>query len=309
MLIMRYHDVRMPPSLHQLKVFEAVARTSSFSKAALELAITQPAVTFQIRQLEQRCGIPLFERVRRRPRLTEAGHTLFQYAQRIFALAEEAAQALELARGFEVGRLRIIASLTAAAYYLPPLVAAFKQRYPGIQVQLFVDNSQRVAERILSLADDLGVLTGEPQDPRLVLEPLCEDPLVVIVHQEHPWAGRRTVSLRELAGQHFILREPGSATRALIESRMAAEGIALRVTMELGSNEAIKRAVELGSGVTLISRVIVQREAEAGRLVMLKVRGRGLVRRFYLAYHRERQESRLIRALLEIARERRGPPA
>lgn len=299
----------MPLNLHQLRVFEAVARTGSFSKAARELSITQPAVTFQIRQLEAQRGVALFERIRRRPGLTQAGQTLYQYAQRIFALAEEAEQALEHARGLKAGRLRLIASLTAAAYYLPPVVAAFKRRYPGIQVQLVVDNSHRVAERILSLADDLGVLTGEPKDPHLVLEPFCEDPLVLIVHPQHPWARRRTVSLRELAAQPFILREPGSATRALIESRMAADGIGLRVTMELGSNEAIKRTVELGNGVTLISAAIVRREVEAGRLAMLRVRGPGLVRRFYFAYHRERRDSPLIRALLEIVRERRGRPA
>jgi aminoethylphosphonate catabolism LysR family transcriptional regulator len=296
-------------NLNQLRVFEAVARTGSFSRAAQELSITQPAVTFQIRQLERHVGVPLFERVRRRAGLSQAGHTLHQYAQRIFVLAEEAEQALELARGFKVGRLRLVASLTSAAYYLPPLVAAFKQRYPGVQVQLIVDNSQRVAERILALADDLGVLTGEPQSPNLVLEPFCEDPLVLIVHAGHPWARRRSISLRELAGQPFILREPGSATRALIESRMAAEGLAPRVTMELGSNEAIKRTVELGNGMTLISAAIVTREVEAGRLAMLRIREPGLVRRFYLVYHRERRDSPLIRAVLEVARETAGSPA
>lgn len=295
-------------NLNQLRVFEAVARTGSFSKAAQELSVTQPAVTVQIHHLEKHCGVPLFERVRRRARLTPAGLTLHQYAQRIFALAEEAEQALELARGFKAGRVRLVASLTAAAYYLPPLIAAFKQRYPGIEVQLFVDNSQRVAERIQALVDDIGVLSGEPQDPNLVLEPLCEDPLVLIVSPRHPWAKRRTVSLHELADQPFILREPGSATRALIESRMAAEGVALRVTMELGSNEAIKRSVEMGHGVTLISAAIVQREVEARHLVMLRVREPGLVRRFYMAYHRERRESPFIRAFLEVTQRNFGRP-
>lgn len=298
----------MPLNLHQLRVFEAVARTGSFSRAARELSITQPAVTFQIRQLEEQRGVALFERIRRRPGLTQAGQTLYQYAQRIFALAEEAEQALELARGFKAGRLRLIASLTAAAYYLPPVVAAFKRRYPDIQVQLLVDNSRRVAERILALVDDLGILTGEPQNPDLVLEPFCEDPLVLIVPPQHPWAKRRAVSLRDLGDQPFILREPGSATRALVEGRMAAHGLALQVAMELASNEAIKRAVEMGTGVTLISAAIVRREVEARRLAMLRVREPGLVRRFYFAYHRERRESPLIRAFLEIARRPSGLP-
>ena len=293
----------MPINLNQLRVFEAVARTGSFSKAAQELSVTQPAVTVQIRQLEERCGVPLFDRVRRRGKLTQAGQSLHEYAQRIFALAEEAEQTLELMRGVKAGRLRLTASLTAAAYYLPPLVADFKQRYPGIQVQVSVDNSRRVAERILTFGDDLGVLTGEPQNPNLVVRPFCEDPLVLIVPPQHPWAGRRTVSLHELQDQPFILRESGSATRALIESRMAAAGVSLQVTMELGSNEAIKRTVEMGSGVTLISAAIVQREVKAGYLAMLRVREPGLMRRFDLVYHRERRESPLIKAFLEIVQQ------
>ncbi len=127
--------------------------------------------------------------------------------------------------------------------------------------------------------------------------------MVLIVPPQHPWAGRRTVSLHELQDQPFILREPGSATRALIESRVAAAGVSLQVTMELGSNEAIKRTVEMGSGVTLISAAIVQREVKAGHLAMLRVREPGLVRRFDLVYHRERRESPLIKAFLEIVQQ------
>lgn len=292
----------MAINVNQLRVFEAVARTGSFSRAAQELSVTQPAVTIQIRQLERQCGIALFDRAHRRAQLTEAGQTLYQYAQRIFALAEEAEETLESARGLKVGRLRLIASLTSAAYYLPRLLAAFKLQYPGIQVQLNVDNSRRVAERILSLQDDLGVLTGEPRDPNLILEPFCEDPLVLIVSPHHPWAKRRTVSLQELKGEPFILREPGSATRDLIENRATAAGIPLRIVMELGSNEAIKRMVEIGNGLTLISAAIVQREVKAGHLAMLRVREPGLVRRFHVVYHRERRESPLLRAILEVAR-------
>lgn len=296
----------MAINVNRLRVFEAVARTGSFSKAAQKLSVTQPAVTTQIRQLERQCGVALFDRVRRRAHLTEAGQTLYQYAQRIFALAHEAEETLELARGLKAGRLRVIASLTSAAYYLPRLLAAFKRRYPGIQVQLNVDNSRRVAERILALDDDLGVLTGEPQDPNLMLEPFCEDPLILIVPPHHPWAKRRTVSLHELQDQPFVLREPGSATRTLIENRATAEGVSLRIVMELGSNEAIKRMVEMGNGLALISAAIVRREVEAGYLAMLSIREPGLVRRFHLVYHRDRRESALLRAILEVARQISG---
>jgi aminoethylphosphonate catabolism LysR family transcriptional regulator len=300
----------------QLRAFEAVARTGSFSRAAQELSVTQPAVTVQVRQLERQCGVRLFDRVGRRVLLTEPGRTLLQYAQRIFLLAGEAEEALGLARGLKAGRLRVIASLTSAAYYLPPLLSAFKRRYPEIQVQVAADNSRRVAERILGLEDDLGVLTGEPRHPSLVLEPFCEDPLVLILPPQHPWARRRSVSLRELGDQPLILREPGSATRALIEQRMAEEGVPLRVVMELASNEAIKRSVEMGNGLALISAAIARREVEGGYLAILRVREPGLVRQFHLIYHRERREAPLLKAVLEIARglpgrrvRRAAPPA
>ena len=290
-------------NLNQLRVLEAVARTGSFSRAAAELSVTQPAVTVQIRKLEEHCGVPLFERVRGKGHLTHAGQTLYAYAQRIFALADEAAQAIELSRGFKAGRLRLIAGRTPAASYLPSLVAEFRRRYPEIRLQLFVDTSQRAAEAILSLKDDLAVLGDEPSDPHLVREPFREDRLVLIVPPRHAWTRRRTVSFQELTDQPFIQREPGSSTRALIEDRMATEGVTLRVTMELGSNEAIKRSVEMGDGVALISAALVELETKYRRLAIVRTREPEIVRSFFLTYHRDRRESPLIRAMLEVARE------
>ena len=293
----------MPLNLNQLRVLEAVARTGSFSRAAEELSVTQPAVTVQIRKLEAHCGVLLFERVRGKGHLTQAGQTLYAYAQRIFALADEAAQTVELVRGFKAGRLRLIAGRTPAASYLPSLVAGFRRRYPEIRIQLLVDTSQRAADGILSLKDDLAVLGEEPRDPHLVREPFCDDRLVLIVPPRHAWTRRRAISLRELTDQPFIQREPGSSTRALIESRMAAAGVALRVTMELGSNEAIKRSVEMGDGVALVSAALVELETQSGRLSVVRTREPEIVRSFYLTYHRERRESPLIRAMLDVARE------
>lgn len=300
----------MAINLNHLRVFEAVGRTGRFSKAAQALSVTQPAITVQMRQLEQHCGVSLVDRLGRRGvRLTDAGHSLYPYAQRIIALAREAEDVLSLARGFKTGRLRLVSSLTAAAYYLPPLVAAFKQRYPDVQVQLLADNSRGVAERILALDDDLGVLGGELRNPDLVFEPFCEDPLILIVSTQHPWARRRTVSIRELADQPFIMREAGSATRDVIESRLAAEGLTLQTTMELGSNEAIKRTVEMGHGVALISAAIAQREIKAGELKALRVREPGLLRRYYFVYHREKRESPLVRAMLDVSRQSLARPS
>jgi len=290
-------------NLHHLKVFYAVAKGGSFTQAAQDLSISQPAVTIHIRALERYYGVRLFDRGSRRATLTDVGQTLFEYAQRIFALAEEAEHALENARELRAGRLRILGSLTVGAYYLPPVINLFKEKFPDIQISLSVDNSQRVVERIAGLRDDVGFLSGPVRDERLLVRPFLEDELVLLVPPGHAWAGRRTVSLHELEDQPVILREPGSATRALLEDRLRQEGIRPRVSMELGSNEAIKRAVEMGMGVSVLSGAIVRREAEAGLLRMLRIREKGLRRQFEIIIHRERERSRLIGAFLDVAAE------
>lgn len=292
----------MAINLGQLRVFEAVTRAGSFSGAAQRLGVTPPAVSLQIRQLEEAHGVRLFDRMRRGVRLTAAGRRLGEYAQRIFALAEDAELALGEARGLARGQLRLVASATAAAYYLPPVLTRFRARYPGIQLRLEVANSQRVRERVLALEDDLGILGAEAPHPDLVFELLTDDPMVVVVAPGHPWARRRQVALADLARQDLILREPGSGSRQLVERRLLALGAGVRPVMEIASNEVIKRAVELGNGVSLMSAAIVRHEVAAGRLRAIGVRGERLARNIYLVCHRERRESPLVQALLAAAR-------
>jgi aminoethylphosphonate catabolism LysR family transcriptional regulator len=291
----------MAVNLTQLRVFHAVAKGGSFTEAARELSITQPAVTIHIRELERYYGVRLFDRGSRRVRLTDTGQTLLEYTQRIFSLAEEAEHALENAGELRAGRLRILASLTVGGYYLPPVINLFKGQFPQILVTLFVDNSQRVVERIAELREDIGFLSGPVRDERLLVRPFLEDELVLIVPPRHQWAGRRSVSLHELKGESLILREPGSATRALVEERLHQAEILPLVSMELGSNEAIKRAVEMGMGVSVLSATIVRREAEAGLVRVIRIREKGLTRLFQIIIHRERERSRLITAFLDVA--------
>jgi aminoethylphosphonate catabolism LysR family transcriptional regulator len=292
----------MPINLGQLRVFEAVTRTGSFTQAAQRLNVTPPAVSLQIRLLEQAYHVRLFERVRRRVRLTPAGQRLEQYAQRIFALVGDAERALEETRDFAGGQLRVVASGTSAAYYLPPILTRFRRRYPGVRVHLDVGNSQRVRERIASLEGDVGVLGVETPHPDLEFQRLAEDPLVVIVAPGHPWARRRRVSLADLQHENLILREPGSGSRQLIERRLVALGARIQPAMEIASNEVIKRVVEMGNGVSLMSAAIVQREVDGGHLHALGMRGERLTRPIHLVYHRERRDSPMIHAVLSVAR-------
>ena len=292
-------------TLNQLRVFEAVARSGSFTRAAEALSVTQPAVTLQIRQLERDCGIQLFERIRRRPRLTEAGLVLQDYARRIFALVEEATRHLEGARGLTSGRLRMVTGPTGSAY-AADLVAAFHDRYPGIHVALGLDTSERIVQRIVTLSDDVALVGEEQQHPSLARVPFCGDPLVVIVGPGHAWARRRTVSVRELADVALITREAVSTTRRFLEARLGSATRRLRVAMELGSNDAIKRAVELGTGVGIVSHEVVRTEARTGALRALSIRERGFVHRLDLVHHRDRGASPLIAAVLEVTRTLRG---
>jgi len=287
--------------LNQLRVFEAVTRSGSFIKAAERLHVTPPAVSLQIHQLEEACGARLFERLGRRVRLTPVGEMLQDYAARIFALVSDAEGAVEQSRGFENARLRIVTAATAAAYYLPPLWSAITRRYPGLRVQLSVENSQRVRDRLVALEDDVGVIGGTSTHPDLVLVPLVNDPLVIVVGRGHPWAKLKTISIKSLQGQKLIFRERGSASRALIEARLAEHGIRYEPALEIGSNEVIKRAVEIGHGIGVLSRAVVAREVRAGYLRALRVRERGFSRTLSLAYHRMRERSPLIQAVVEVA--------
>ena len=292
----------MRVNLNQLRVFEAVGRTGSFSRAAEALGVTQPAVTVQIRRLEELCGTALFERVRRRPRLSQAGETLYRYARRIFALTDEAVEALALARDLRGGRIRLVAGRTPAACHLPPLITAFKRRYPSVEVQLLVDSTDRVVDRLLDLKDDLAVLGLRPPQAALVSEPFCDDTLTLIAAPQHPWARRRRVSLAELAAESLVQREPGSSSRALVERHLAAHGVEARVAMELGSNETIKRAVEEGAGVAFMSASAADLEVETGRLVTVRTIEPPLVRPLFFVYHRDRAASPIVGAFLETAR-------
>ena len=287
-------------TLNQLRVFEAVARTGSFSRAAEALSVTQPAVTLQIRQLERDCGVQLFERIRRRPRLTDAGGVLQDYARRIFALVDEAGRHLEGARGLSSGRLRVVTGPTGSAY-ATDLIAAFHRRHPGVHVALSLDTSERIVHRLLTLSDDVGLVGEEQQHPSLARIPFCGDPLVVIVAPAHPWARRRTVSVRELADVPLITREAVSTTRRFIEARLGSATRRLRVALELGSNDAIKRAVELGAGVGIVSQEVVRTEARTRVLHALTIRERGFVHRLDLVYHEDRDASPLIAAVRDVA--------
>ncbi|GAC1400367.1 MAG: selenium metabolism-associated LysR family transcriptional regulator [Chloroflexota bacterium] len=285
--------------LNKLRIFAAVAEHEHFSRAAEALAISQPAVSAQVRALEQHYGTALFERAGRGVRLTESGRLVQGYARRILALAVELDEAVSDLQGLRTGQLRVGASTTIGDYLLPPVLGAFRAQYPGIGIALEIANTARIVDRLRHGELHLGLL-GEPvAGGDLDAEPYHDDTLVLIVPPAHRWAGRQ-VALGELSSAVLITRERGSATRAVTEEALAGVGIRLDAGMELGGTEAVKGAVAAGLGVAFVSACAVQQELTSGRLAQATTPGLEIRRQFQLARQRGRQLTSAEKAFLAL---------
>ena len=299
-------------NFHQLRIFFEVARRASFSRAAEALDITQPAVSIQVQELERAMGLPLLHRRSRGIQLTEAGETVYDYANRIFSLSEEMQGAVEDLKGLTIGRLVLGASTTPGEYILPVAIGRFRQLYSGIQVDLRISNTRAIIAQVLRRELDLGMVGAEPEnrDGSLSTMLYATDDIVLVTYPSHPLARRGPVSLKEIMDEGLVVREEGSATRKTAEECFAARGIEPRVVIELGSNQAVKLAAQAGVGVGVISRHGIGAETKAGLLVALDVEGWSCTRPLMLIYLKERRLSPAQRAFLELLEtERPLPPA
>lgn len=283
-------------TFHQLRVFLAVARHQSYSRAAEALYLTQPAVSMQIRALEETLGVTLFERIDRTLTLTEAGRELVAYAQQIFTLLDEAKLAMEELHGLKRGRITLAAVSTAGAYVLPPLLGAFRDQHPGISFSLEVTNRATVRQKLLQNEVDLVVMGRPPEGVPHVAEPFLPDEMVVIAHPTHPLAKVRQIPVEHLQQEVFILREVGSGTRLAAEEFFQAQGIPIRVGFELGDNSAVKEAVAAGLGVAILSKHALRMELLLGRVIILDVEGFPLHRQWYVVHRADKRLSRATSA-------------
>lgn len=289
----------------RLQVFHTVARLLSFTKAADALHMTQPAVTFQIRQLEEYFDTRLFDRTHNRISLTEAGRRVFEFADRIFQLYGEMENAVREMTGEVSGVLLIGASTTIAEYMLPSLLGGFKAEYPDVNIQLKVSNTEGIVSMVENNAIDLGVVEAPVSNRNLAVEVCRQDQLVVIVPPSHPLAARERVASAELLEYPFISREEGSGTREVIEEYLAGVGLNgndVKTCMELGSPEAIKRAVEVGMGISVISRATVLKELKLGTLRAVPL-DPPLERPFSFVHQKQKFRLRVTEELLSFARE------
>ncbi|NNJ94783.1 MAG: LysR family transcriptional regulator [Halobacteria archaeon] len=288
----------------RLQVFHTVARLLSFTKAAESLHMTQPAVTFQVRQLEEYFNTRLFDRTHNRISLTAAGERVYEYAAQIFDLYAKMDNAVRDMTGEISGVLIIGASTTIAEYMLPALLGNFNKKYPDVNVHLKVSNSDGVVSMVENNDIDLGVVESPVMNKNLVVENCRNDRLVAVVHPAHELADKKKVMVQDLVTQPYISREEGSGTREVIEEYIAVTGMKpadLSVTMELGSPEAIKGAVEAGMGVSIVSEVTIHKELQLGTLVSLEL-DPPLERPFSFVHQKQKFRQRAMDELLEFAR-------
>jgi len=288
----------------RLQVFHTVARLLSFTKAAEALHMTQPAVTFQVRQLEEQFNTRLFDRTHNRISLTDAGKRVFEYADRIFKLYSEMENGVRELTGEISGALTIGASTTIAEYMLPTLLGDFNNRYPEVSIHLKVSNSEGIVSMVESNAIDLGVVESPVGNRNLVVETCKQDELVVIVPPGHGLAGLGTVTFDRILDFPFIAREEGSGTREVINDyldQLPGCAAGLKVAMELGSPEAVKGAVEAGMGISVVSKATVQKELRLGTLVILKL-DPPLRRPFSFVHQKQKFKLRVMEELLVFAR-------
>lgn len=289
-------------TLRQLKVFEAVARNLSYTRAAEELFTTQPTVSIQIKQMTDIVGQPLLEQVGKRVYLTDTGRELLKVCRDIFNGLDRFEMLVSDMNGVKAGKLRL-AVITTTKYFVPRLLGIFCQRYPGIDVSLKVTNRERVLQRMSDNMDDLYVLGQPPEHMDVEFEPFLENPLVVLAAHNHLLAGKKKIPPKRLEEEQFLMREQGSGTRLATEQFFSERGLKLKVRMELGSNEAIKQAVAGGLGIAVLSAHTLALERSIDELVILDIQGFPIRRHWYLAYPKDKQLSVVAKAFLEFLHE------
>jgi len=286
----------------RLQVFYTVAKQLSFTKAAEQLYMTQPAVTFQVKQLEEHFNARLFERSHGKITLTPAGQMVLEYAERILGLSDELDKRVGELTGAISGPLLLGASTTIAEFILPRMLGEFKARHPQVQTRMMVANSETIENRVADHTIDLGLIESPSQLPSLQTEVCCDDELVLICAPGYKLAGQQAVTPQQIAGEPYIGRESGSGTRDFADNYFRRSGIApedLNIVMELGSPEAIKGVVETGIGVAIMSRATVAKEIRLGSVVAIPLEPR-LIRTLSLVYPREKFRSRLLSTFVEF---------
>lgn len=289
----------MNVTFRQLKVFEAVARHLSYTRAAEELHLTQPAVSMQVRQLEDSAGLPLFEQMGKKVFLTDAGREMYYYSKTIAQQLEEADEVLEQLKGIQRGHLNIAVASTAN-YFATRLLANFAKLHEGTTFSLDVTNRESLLRQLENNEKDIVIMGRPPEGMELELEAFMENPLVAIAPPDHPLVTEKAIPMSRIQRETFVVREPGSGTRIAMERFFNEKGITLQTGMEMTSNEAIKQAVEAGLGLGIVSVHTMALELETERLVILDIKGFPILRHWYVVHRKGKRLSPIAEAFRQF---------
>ena len=287
-------------NLHQLEIFYAVAQRLNISAAAADLRLTQPAVSLQVKALEKSLGTRLLDRSGTKLSLTQAGEALYRCAVSVLHAKDEALRSIAELSAATKGKLILGANITGGMYLLPRIVRSFKESYPQTEVLFEIETTDRICERVLQNALDMGVVGGPTEDRRFGVEPICLDPIAMIVSPTHPLAKRHAISVRELNDHACILPAQGSRTRQLVERKLRGAGVNPQVVMQLFGTEAVKKAVEANLGVGFVSGYAVERECILGELKVVKLKGLKLTRSMELIYRKQKYFSPVAQRFREF---------
>jgi DNA-binding transcriptional LysR family regulator len=287
-------------NLDQLRIFQAVAQSRSFTRAAAVVHLTQPGISKHIKQMEEYYGIPLFDRLGKKVALTQGGEILFAATLEIVALITTAEQCIEDLKGLRGGTLVLGASFPIGTYTLPDVLAHFRQRYPAVEVRLEIAFSEEIIGKVLANQLELGLVSQQVHDPRLLARRFMTDQLVAIAPAHHRWATKSRIRLQDLVGETFILAAPGAGTRAVMEERLRTKGVVLDKVVDFGNPEGVKRAVEAGLGVSIQGRSVVQREIAAGSLRAVRLAGIDARIEYFCVLRRDKHPSSAARAFVAL---------
>jgi len=289
----------MHMTLRQLTLFKAVAEHLSFTRAAADLSLTQPAVSIQIKQLENNVGMPLFEQIGKKIYLTDAGRELYATCHDIFARLEMLEMSLNELQGAIKGQLKL-SVVTTATYFTPHLFSAFLRLYPDVNIRLNVTNRIHILERLANNEDDLVVMGQVLEQLNVQAHQFLENPLMIIAHPQHQLVGKKRIPLAALAEETFLVREIGSGTRLAMERCFASHHVELKTGMELGSSEAIKQGVIAQLGLSVLSQHTLTLELASGVIRLLDVENFPLIRHWYVVHLTEKKLSLVARTFLHF---------
>jgi DNA-binding transcriptional LysR family regulator len=286
-------------TIRQLQVFEAVARQLSFTRAAEELHLTQPAVSMQVKQLESSVGLSLFEQLGKRVFMTQAGETMLRHAQTIMRHLATAREEMDELKGVDSGRLRIAVASTVN-YFATRLLATFARLHPSVQITLDVTNRETLLQKLEDNQPDIVLMGKPPKDLDLDADAFMDNPLIMIARPDHPLSKHRSIALKELNEETFVVRESGSGTRIAMERFFDQKSFAPSATIEMTGNETIKQSVDAGLGLAIVSVHTVELELTLERLIRLDIRGMPIMRRWYVGHRRGKRLSPTAQAFRQF---------